>query len=233
MLIKVEGFPQSPFTYIEREAMDSMFKQYSWLYLLMIFGVATCSNQIDAPLASNATLTPCLTTQADQYQYLIGPGDSLNIFVWRNPEISGSFLVRPDGMITTSLVEDIPVSGKTPTQLAREIEEVLSTYLREPIVTVTVAGFNGPYSEQVRIVGEATEPKALSYSQYMTVLDVMIAVGGLTEFADGNNTALVRIEDGKQKQYRVRLDDLVRKGDVSANTNILPGDILIIPEAWF
>ncbi|WP_233051772.1 XrtA/PEP-CTERM system exopolysaccharide export protein [Motilimonas cestriensis] len=213
--------------------MDSMLKQSVWLYFFIIFGLSGCSNQNSAPLASSATLTPSLTTQADQYQYLIGPGDNLNIFVWRNPEISGSFVVRPDGMITTSLVEDIPVSGKTPTQLAREIEEVLATYLREPIVTVTVVGFSGPYSEQVRIVGEATEPKALNYSQYMTVLDVMIAVGGLTEFADGNNTALVRIEDGKQIQYRVRLDDLIRKGDVSANTNILPGDILIIPEAWF
>ncbi|MCE2572184.1 XrtA/PEP-CTERM system exopolysaccharide export protein [Motilimonas eburnea] len=213
--------------------MESMFKQYSLFILFVCFGLSGCSSQNTSPLASSATLTPSLTTQADQYQYLIGPGDNLNIFVWRNPEISGSFVVRPDGMITTSLVEDIPVSGKTPTQLAREIEEVLATYLREPIVTVTVAGFNGPYSEQVRIVGEATEPKALNYSQYMTVLDVMIAVGGLTEFADGNNTALVRIENGQQKQYRVRLDDLIRKGDVSANTNMLPGDILIIPEAWF
>ncbi|MFO6424959.1 XrtA/PEP-CTERM system exopolysaccharide export protein [Motilimonas sp. KMU-193] len=213
--------------------MESMFKQYSLFILFVCFGLSGCSSQNSAPLASSATLTPSLTTQADQYQYLIGPGDNLNIFVWRNPEISGSFVVRPDGMITTSLVEDIPVSGKTPTQLAREIEDVLATYLREPIVTVTVAGFNGPYSEQVRIVGEATEPKALNYSQYMTVLDVMIAVGGLTEFADGNNTALVRIENGQQKQYRVRLDDLIRKGDVSANTNMLPGDILIIPEAWF
>ncbi len=212
--------------------MESMFK-YSLFILCVCFGLSACSSQNSAPLASSATLTPSLTTQADEYQYLIGPGDNLNIFVWRNPEISGSFVVRPDGMITTSLVEDIPVSGKTPTQLAREIEEVLATYLREPIVTVTVAGFSGPYSEQVRIVGEATEPKALNYSQYMTVLDVMIAVGGLTEFADGNNTALVRIENGQQKQYRVRLDDLVRKGDVSANTNMLPGDILIIPEAWF
>ncbi|RJG49466.1 XrtA/PEP-CTERM system exopolysaccharide export protein [Motilimonas pumila] len=212
--------------------MESILKSPIWpIFCLMLF-VSACS-QNDAPVASSASFTASSTADPEEYKYLIGPGDILNIFVWRNPEISGSFTVRPDGMITTSLVEDIPVTGKTPTELAREIEDVLSTYLREPIVTVTVSGFTGPYTEQVRIIGEASSPQALNYSQYMTVLDVMIQVGGLTEFADGNNTSLVRIENGQQKKYRVRLDDLVRKGDITANTNMLPGDILIIPEAWF
>lgn len=212
--------------------MESILKSPLWLISCFVFFLSACT-QNDAPVASSASFKESSTSDPEAYKYLIGPGDELNIFVWRNPEISGSFTVRPDGMITTSLVEDIPVTGKTPTELAREIEDVLSTYLREPIVTVTVSGFTGPYTEQVRIIGEASSPQALSYSQYMTVLDVMIQVGGLTEFADGNNTSLVRIENGQQKKYRVRLDDLVRKGDISANTNMLPGDILIIPEAWF
>ncbi len=157
----------------------------------------------------------------------------LNIFVWRNPEVSGSFIVRPDGMITTSLVEDIPVTGKTPTELARSIEEILSTYLRDPIVTVTVGGFVGPFSEQIRIIGEASSPQAISYKQHMTLLDVMIQVGGLTEFADGNGAVLVRIENGQQNQYEIMIDELLKDGKISANVDMLPGDIIIIPEAWF
>lgn len=195
--------------------------------------LASGCTTITHPELPTATFYPSLTTDPADYNYLIGPGDSLNIFVWRNPEVSGSFLVRPDGKITTSLVEDIPVSGLTPTQLAREIEKVLSTYIREPIVTVTVGGFIGPYSEQVRVIGEAASPSALNFREHMTLLDVMIEVGGLTEFAAGNDATLIRIENGVQNQYTVRLTDLVRNGDISANTDMLPGDILIIPEAWF
>jgi len=180
-----------------------------------------------------ATVQPSNTTDVNSYRYLIGAGDVLNIFVWRNPEVSGSFVVRPDGMITTSLVEDIKVSGKTPTELARSIEEILATYLRDPIVTVTVASFVGPFSEQIRVIGEATEPQAINYTQHMTLLDVMIQVGGLTEFADGNDAVLIRVENGKQKEYEIFIDELLRDGEIKANVDMLPGDIIIIPEAWF
>ncbi|WP_114327600.1 XrtA/PEP-CTERM system exopolysaccharide export protein [Candidatus Colwellia aromaticivorans] len=198
--------------------------------LLLVQIISACSTSNNLP---TATLHPSNTTDINSYRYLIGAGDSLNIFVWRNPEVSGSFTVRPDGMITTSLVEDIPVTGKTPTELARSIEEILATYLRDPIVTVTVGGFVGPFSEQIRIIGEAANPKAISYTQHMTLLDVMIQVGGLTEFADGNGAVLVRIENGQQKQYNIMIDELIKDGEISANIDMLPGDIIIVPEAWF
>jgi polysaccharide export outer membrane protein len=173
------------------------------------------------------------TTSPDQYNYLIGPGDQVQIFVWRNPEVSQSVTVRPDGKISTPLVEDLQASGKTPTQLARDLEKALETYIRQPIVTVIVAGGIGPYSEQIRVVGQATTPQAIAYKRKMTLLDVMIAVGGLTEFADGNNAKVVRIVDGEQQEYVARVDDLLNDGDINANIDMLPGDILIIPESWF
>ena len=198
--------------------------------LLLATFLSGCSSHSTLP---SATLHPSNTININSYKYLIGSGDVLNIFVWRNPEVSGSFVVRPDGMITTSLVEDIKVSGKTPTELARSIEEILATYLRDPIVTVTVANFVGPFSEQIRVIGEAAQPRAINYTQHMTLLDVMIQVGGLTEFADGNDAVLIRIENGKQKQYQVMIDQLLKDGEISANVDMLPGDIIIIPEAWF
>jgi len=169
----------------------------------------------------------------DDYQFMIGPGDELQIFVWRNPEVSQTVSVRPDGKITMPLVEDLQASGKTPTQLARDIEAVLETYIRQPIVSVIVSGGIGPYAEQVRVVGQAAEPQALSYREEMTLLDLMILVGGTTEFAAGNNATLVRVINGEQKQFRVRIDDLLKDGDITANVDVLPGDILIIPESWF
>lgn len=200
-----------------------------WIVAGLLMQLVACSSN----KLPQATVFPSATTSIEAYKYLIGPGDSLNIFVWRNPEVSGSFVVRPDGMITTSLVEDIPVSGMTPTQLARKIEEVLSQYIKSPIVTVSVGGFLGPYSEQVRIIGEATNPRAVNYRENMTLLDLMIEVGGLTEFANGNGSILVRVEEGKQVEYNLDLDDLVKSGDISANVDILPGDIIIVPEDWF
>ena len=190
----------------------------------------SCSSNNVLP---NATIHPSYTTDIDDYKYLIGPGDSVNIFVWRNPELSGSFSVRPDGMTTTKLIEDIEVTGRTPTQLARELEEQLSVYINNPRVSVTIGGYVGPFSEQVRVIGEATNPRAVNYKENMTLLDLMISVGGITEFADGNNTQLIRIENGEQKVYRVFIDDLIRDGDISKNVDMLPGDILIVPEAWF
>ncbi|WP_077338961.1 XrtA/PEP-CTERM system exopolysaccharide export protein [Pseudocolwellia agarivorans] len=189
-----------------------------------------CSSHNTLP---SATVHSSTTVDVSSYKYLIGAGDVVNIFVWREPEVSGTFTVRPDGMITTSLVEDIKVSGKTPTELARTIENVLSTYVKEPVVTVTVNEFNGPFSEQIRVIGEATSPRAINYKQHMTLLDVMIGVGGLTEFANGNGALLVRVENGEQKQYQVLIEDLIKNGEISANVDVLPGDIIVIPETWF
>ncbi|NMG32262.1 XrtA/PEP-CTERM system exopolysaccharide export protein [Aromatoleum evansii] len=167
-----------------------------------------------------------------EYNYVIGPGDSVNIVVWRNPELSMSVPVRPDGKITTPLVEDLPALGKDASTLARDIEKALSKFIREPVVTVIVTSFVGPYSEQIRIVGEAANPQTLPYQQKMTLLDVMIKVGGITEFADGNAATILRTAEGN-KQYSVRLKDLVKRGDVSANVEMRPGDVLIIPQSWF
>ncbi len=202
----------------------------SWLAgIVLLSGLQGCSTNELPP----ATVQPALTTAVDQYNYLIGPNDTVSIFVWRNPELSGSFIVRPDGKISTSLVEDVPVAGRTPTQFARDMEKVLAKYIRDPVVTVSVSGFVGPYSEQVRVIGAAAKPQSYPYRQYMTLLDLMVASGGLTDFASGNSAKLVRVKNGKQMTYDVRLDDLVRNGDISANVDMLPGDILIIPEAWF
>ncbi len=171
--------------------------------------------------------------QIAEYDYIIGPGDNLGIFVWRNPELSQTVEVRPDGKISAPLVEDLVASGKTATALAREIEEVLSTYVRDPLVTVIVSNFQGVFDTQIRVVGEAAQPTALPYKANMSLLDVMIAVGGLTEFAAGNKARLVRTVNGEQQEMIVRIEDLLKSGDISANVKIAPGDIVIIPEAWF
>ena len=167
------------------------------------------------------------------HDYLVGPGDMVDIIVWRNPEVSMSVPVRPDGKITTPLVEDLPASGKTSTQLARDIEEALSKYIQQPVVTVVVTEFIGPYSEQIRVIGEAAKPQALPYREQMTLMDVLIAVGGMTEFAAGNRSRVIRNIDGKQQQFSVRLDDLIRDGDITANVPMRQGDVLVIPESFF
>ena len=182
--------------------------------------------------ASKLPLAPQQAVANTDYSYLIGPGDNLNIVIWRNPELSTTVPVRPDGMITTPLVEDIKATNRTPTQLAREIEKSLTKYIQDPIVTIIVTGFVGPYSEQIRIVGQAARPQTLAYRQDMSLLDVMIAVGGVTEFAAGNRATILRTREGTA-QYRVRLTDLLQKGDVSANVEMRPGDVLIIPESYF
>ena len=167
-----------------------------------------------------------------EYRYLIGPLDVVNIIVWRNPELSLSVPVRPDGFISTPLVEDLPAIGRNPTDLARDLEKALGKYSRDPVVTVVVTSFAGAANEQIRIVGEATRPQAIPYRQNMTLLDVMIQVGGLTDFADGNGAVLVRGKE-KGKQYSVRIKDLIKRGDISANVDVRPGDVLIIPQGWF
>lgn len=182
---------------------------------------------------ATSSFPPAPPTAADPgYNYVIGPGDSVNVVVWRNPELSMSVPVRPDGKITVPLVEDLPALGKDSTTLARDIEQALAKYIREPVVTVIVTAFVGPYSEQIRVVGEATKPQVLPYAQKMTLLDVMIAVGGITEFADGNGASILRTGEGN-KQYSVRIRDLIKRGDVSANVEMRPGDVLIIPQSWF
>ncbi|CAL1239520.1 XrtA/PEP-CTERM system exopolysaccharide export protein [Candidatus Methylocalor cossyra] len=179
-----------------------------------------------APLAPNVE-------PPTEYTYIIGPGDTIEMFVWGNPEVSRSIPVRPDGKISAPLVEELPASGKTPFQLARDIERELSKFIRNPLVSVIVSGFVGPYSEQVRVVGQATKPQAIPYKENMSLLDLMIVVGGVTEYAAGNRSTIVRTVNGVQQQFRVRVDDLLEDGDISANVNVLPGDILIVPEAYF
>jgi polysaccharide biosynthesis/export protein len=177
---------------------------------------------------------PPAPAQADSgdYSYVIGAGDTINVIVWRNPELSMVVPVRPDGKISTPLVDEMVAQGKTSVQVAREIEKKLSAFVRDPVVTVIVTTFVGPYSEQIRVVGQAARPQFLPFKQKMTVLDVMIAAGGLTDFADGNSAVIVRAAEGN-KPYRVRLDDLLRRGDVSANVEMRPGDVVIIPQSWF
>jgi len=194
-----------------------------FLSIVLIAGCAT----------NNAESLPPATYQASVPTYVLAPGDTLDVFVWDNPQLSTEVQVRPDGKITTPLAEDVQASGKTPNELAREIESLLGRYVLDPVVTVKVTGFIGRYSEQIRIVGEATRPQSLPYRESMTALDVVIAVGGLTEFADGNRATIVRTVSGEEKQFRVKLDDLINNGDISANVDMLPGDVLIVPEAWF
>ncbi len=170
--------------------------------------------------------------EAPAQRYKIGPLDTLSIVVWRNPELSAQITVRPDGFISMALVDELLASGKNPSELAREVEKALSKVLRDPVVSVVVTGFQGVYADQIRIVGEAAKPQAVPYRQNMTVLDVMIQVGGITDFADGNAAVLIRGAEGG-KQYSVRLKDLLRRGDISANAAMMPGDIIIVPQSWF
>jgi polysaccharide biosynthesis/export protein len=196
---------------------------------LMVSACSTPSAINDQPEATNASSAKAVGSPV----YVIGPGDSLNVFVWGDNELSTEVVVRPDGLITTPLVEDLQASGQTPTELARNLEERLSRFVKNPKVTVSVTNFVGRYTEQVRVVGQAAQPQSLPYRDGMTLLDVIISVGGLTEFAAGNKAKIVRKIGGKTYEFRVRLDDLIRDGDISANTRMMPGDVLIIPETWF
>jgi polysaccharide export outer membrane protein len=212
----------------EMQRMRSSHAGRSWL-LPIVAGIAAI------------LMTACATTAYPpapkgaagvDYNYHIGPTDVINVIVWRNPELSMTVPVRPDGKISTPLIDDLDALGKTPTELERDMEKALVKYIRDPVVTVVVTNFVGPATEQVRVIGEATKPQVLPYRKDMTVLDVMIAVGGLTDFADGNSAHIFRVADGG-KLYSVRLRDLVKRGDITANVGMLPGDILIIPQSWF
>ncbi len=176
---------------------------------------------------------PAPATSSAAPDYKIGPGDSINIIVWRNPEVSMALTVRPDGKISTPLVEDLVANGRTPTELARDIEKVLSKVIQQPTVTVVVTGFVGQYDQQIRVIGQAAKPQALQFRQDMSLMDVLIAVGGMTEFASGNRANIVRNTNGRQQIINVRLNDLIRNGDLSANVRMVPGDVLVIPESFF
>jgi polysaccharide export outer membrane protein len=168
-------------------------------------------------------------------EYIIGPLDELTVHVWRNDELGAQVQVRPDGRITTPLITDMPAVGKTPTMLAEDIRLQLSQYIAEPLVTVIVNKFAGTFGQQIRVVGATEKPASIPYRANMTVLDAMIAVGGLSEFASGNRAKLIRFDKqaGRQREYGLRLADLLRKGDSQANVMLQPGDVIIIPESMF
>jgi len=193
--------------------------------VVLVLGLGGCATGYPPASAEAA--------EAVSARYLIGPGDSVNIVVWRNPELSMVIPVRPDGKITTPLVEDLQASGKTATELARDIEAALSKFIQSPVVTVIITNFVGPYSQQIRVIGEAARPQALPYRENMTLLDVMIAVGGITDFADGNKASILRRSAAGTQQFGVRLVDLIRGGDLTANVPMRPGDVLVIPQSFF
>jgi len=168
-------------------------------------------------------------------EYIIGPLDQLNIFVWRNPELSAKVQVRPDGRITTPLISDMPAVGKTPAMLADDMKIALGEYIKDPIVSVIVENFSGTFSQQIRIVGATAKPASIPYRANMTLLDAMIAVGGLSEYAAGNRAKLIRYDrnTGKQREYNIKLSSLLKNGDSSANVRLEPGDVIIIPESMF
>src|SRR5574343_399363 len=193
-----------------------------WLLLAVTLSLGACASHPPAPM--NAATS--------DYSYKIGPGDTLNIVVWRNPELSMTVPVRPDGKISAPLIDDLAAMGKDSTALARDIEKELTKFIRDPVVTVIVTGFVGPYSAHIRVVGEAAKLQVLAYKQKMTILDVMIAVGGITDFADGNRASILRTSENNT-QYSVRLKDLIKNGDGSANVEMKPGDVVVIPQSWF
>ena len=185
-------------------------------------------------VAGCATTYPPAPSQAGvgDYNYHIGPLDTVSVIVWRNAELSISVPVRPDGKITVPLVDDLQALGKTPTELERDMEKALGKYIREPVVTVIVTKSVGPIGEQVRIIGEVAKPEVMAYRKDLTLLDVMIDAGGLTDFADGNAARIFRVAEGG-KLYSVRLRDLLKRGDITANVEMQPGDIVIVPQSWF
>jgi len=209
--------------------------------MLSIFFLIGCAHP---PLDRDVTIP-------SDYTYLIGSGDSLEIFVWDNPDISRGVTVRPDGKINTPLLDDLLASGKTPSELSRDIEKGLSKYVRDPLVVVMVNSFTGIYEQQIRIIGQISggsgsgsgsgsggggsrySAKSLPYRIEMTLLDLMIELGGIGQYGDGNRSSIIRTIDGKTYQFGVLIDDLIDNGDLSANVKILPGDILIVPEAFF
>jgi polysaccharide biosynthesis/export protein len=197
----------------------------AFLLSLLAINISGCSSTGNDLLPESEALS---TTD-----YLIGPGDQLNIFVWRNPDLSSNVTVRPDGKISSPLIDDLEVANLKATDVSAMIEEILATYIRTPKVTVIISGFHSTASQQIRVIGNATNPKTLPYRAGMTLLDVMIEVQGLSEFADGDHAKLIRQINGENKQYTIQLDSLIRGGDITKNRSVYPGDTIIIPESWF
>lgn len=201
------------------------------LALCAAFSMLTgCSDELTLPPVGITASTASYENSSD---YRLGPGDVVNVVVWHNTDLSSQVPVRPDGRISMPLLGDVVAAGKTPMDLAKEIKDKLKPYVKDPLVTVTPTQFVGPIARQVRVIGEAVQPRAVPYSSNMTLLDVMIAVGGLTRYADGDRAVIVRLEKGTQKTYHVHLDGLIRDGDVSENVALEPGDVLIIPQRFF
>ena len=201
--------------------------------LMVVLLLAGCDTGGPAGSVASTPVQPSTST-VDNQMYVIGPGDNLRVFVYQAPDLSGGVAVRPDGRISVPLVGDVMATGKSPTQLARELEVALAKYVRSPTVTVIVNSFVGPLDRQIRVIGEAAQPRALPYREGVTVLDVLIESGGLTKFAAGNRAIINRRgPNGTNQQIRVRLSDLIKDGDISANVEMQPGDTLIIPQSWF
>ncbi len=204
-------------------------KSLTVLSLIVTAFLTACATGPNLPPAPN--ITPEERTLGE---YVIGPGDTLNVSVWEQPQMSGTVPVRPDGRITTPLVEDMQAAGKSPSRLARDLEQALGEFIRSPRVNVIVTSIAATDErEQVRVVGQAMSPSAVAYREGMTVLDVMISVGGLTDFAAGNRAILVRTIDGERREFSLRLNDLVNRGDMTADVAMLPGDVIVIPESRF
>jgi polysaccharide export outer membrane protein len=199
---------------------------------LSLLSLATCGRGGDGPTAADRAADAAAQSAPSQ-EYVIGPGDQLSIFVYRSPELSAEVPVRPDGRISTPLIPDMAAAGKTSTALGKDLQAKLKDYVKDPIVTVMVRGFVGPFDKQIRVIGEATDPQAIAYRDHMTVLDVMIAVKGLTKFAAGNSAQIVRRDGDQRRIVHVRLSDLLKDGDIDQNVAMQPGDTLIIPQTWF
>ena len=206
--------------------------------ILLTVGAATALSGCAGGGPARPSLPPAsyvASREVPGEEYVIGPLDSLQIFVWRNPELSAKVQVRPDGRITTPLINDMPAVGKTPAVLADDMKKALSEYISNPLVSVIVEDFSGTFSQQVRIVGATEKPASIPFRANMTLLDAMIAVGGLSEFAAGDRARLVRFDrdTGKQREYALQISRLLKKGDSSANVRLEPGDVIIIPESMF
>ena len=201
------------------------------MYVRLMTGLLVALAALLAGCQSSKPSTPATVPAPTQSEYVIGPGDTLQVFVWQHPEVSVTIPVRPDGRISTPLVEDVVAVGKTPTQLARDLEGQIGQYIRTPSVSVIVTNFVGTFNNQVRVVGQATSPQAIPFRQDMTLLDVMIQVGGLSPTAAGNRGKIIRRAAGKEQEIRVRIQDLLNDGDTSKNVTMQPGDVLIIPES--
>ena len=209
-----------------------MFKLRSFLTGLVIVAATLPGHSVVAQAQAPAGSAEAIPQGSPGADYLIGPGDTLQIFVWQSPELSTSVPVRPDGRISTPLVEDMVAVGKTPAKLAGDLEVALADFVRSPTVSVIVTSAVGALS-QVQVIGQVTTPSGVPYRAGLRVLDVLLTVGGITEFAAPNRAILIRTENGKQKKMKIRLGDLLDDGDLSQNLALKPGDVIVIPQTWF